>query len=131
MVTTKTGLVEKSLEDATVALIASDPGLRADLRELIIDATARYRHVIKFGAPDARLAAIKAIVPGLLRAMGRVEQSEEEAEARAAYEQIRAAEIPIFDPHAGATAEVEKPAKTPAAKKKGAGAGKGAGASIQ
>lgn len=119
MPTSKAGIVEKSLEDATVAIIATDPELRAELRNLIMDATKRYRHVVRWGQPDARLAAIKAIVPGLLRAMGRVEQSEEEAEARAAYEQIRAAEIPIFDPHAGAAVEVEaKKVKTPTAKRK-------------
>lgn len=95
MPTSRTGLVEKSIEDATVAMITSDPELRADLRELIRVATGRYMHVIKFGAPDARLAAIKAIVPGLLRAMGRVEQSEEEAEGRAAYERLLNAEIAI------------------------------------
>lgn len=95
MPTTKTGLVEKSLEDATVAIIATDPELRAELRGLIMDATKRYRHVVRWGQPDARLAAIKAIVPGLLRSMGRVEQSEEEAEARAAYERLLKAETAI------------------------------------
>jgi hypothetical protein len=85
-----------SIEDATVALINSDPDLRAALRELILDATARYKHVIRWGAPDARLAAIKAIVPGLLRAMGKVEQGEEEAKMRAAYDRIMQAEGRIF-----------------------------------
>lgn len=105
------GQVEKSLEDATVALINSDPDLRAELRALIKDATARYRHVIKFGAPDARLAAIKAIVPGLLRAMGRVEQSEEEAIGRAAYERLLNAETAAFS----ATLDTELPADLPPA----------------
>lgn len=95
MTTTRAGVVEKSLEDATVAIIASDPELRAELRGLIMDATKRYRHVVRWGQPDARLAAIKAIVPGLLRSMGRVEQSEEEAEARAAYERLLNAEIAV------------------------------------
>ncbi len=112
MPTTKTGLVEKSLEDATVAIIASDPELRAELRGLIMDATKRYRHVVRWGQPDARLAAIKAIVPGLLRSMGRVEQSEEEAEARAAYERLLNAETATFQP----AAEEELPQDMPPAK---------------
>ena len=80
--------LDLSLEEATVALINSDPELRDELRGLILDATRRYKHVIRWGAPDARLSAIKAIVPGLLRAMGRVEQSEQEAELRAAYDRL-------------------------------------------
>lgn len=79
---------ELSLEDATVAIINSDPELRDMIRELIRDAILRYRHVIRWGSPDARLAAIKAVVPGLLRAMGRVEQSEQEAELREVYERL-------------------------------------------
>jgi hypothetical protein len=98
MPTSKAGVIEKSMEDATVAIIASDPELRDELRGLISDATKRYRHVVRWGSPDARLAAIKAIVPGLLRAMGRVEQSEEEAEARAAYERLLKAEVAIHTP---------------------------------
>lgn len=77
-----------SLEDATVALINSDPELRAELRALIRDATARMRHTIAYGNAAARESVLKAIVPGMIKAMGRVEQSASEAELRAVYERI-------------------------------------------
>lgn len=82
---------EQSLEDATAALISADPDLREELRGLIRDAIARYRHTIRWGSPDARLSAIKAIIPGMIRAMGRVELSESDKQLREAYEEIRAA----------------------------------------
>lgn len=101
--------VDQSLEDATVALINSDPELRDELRELIKDALARYRHVIKWGQPDARLAAIKAIVPGLMRAMGRVEQSESDKQMRDAYDRLlNGAATPVAA--AGLPAPVPSPA---------------------
>lgn len=123
--TTKGKTSELSLEDATVALINSDPDLRAELRELIRDATARYRHVIRWGSPDARLAAIKAIVPGMLRAMGRVEQSEQEAEMRKAYERLLNPQVAILSHAPGdePTPELpdvpaDAPPKKPAARAK-------------
>lgn len=78
-----------SLEDATVALIQQEPELRAQLRTLLSTSIARFQHTIEFGAPDTRLAAMKAIVPGLIKAMGRVESSAGEAEQRAAYTRLR------------------------------------------
>jgi hypothetical protein len=77
-----------SLEDATVALLQQEPELRAQLRTLLSTAIARFQHTIEFGSPDARLTAMKAIVPGLIKSMGRVEQSAGEAEQRAAYERL-------------------------------------------
>lgn len=102
---------ELSLEDATVALINSDPDLRDELRDLIKDAIARYKHVIGYGAPADRLAAIKAIVPGLLRAMGRVEQSAQEAAMRAAYDRLLNGEAEIL----ARAPEDELPADAPPA----------------
>ena len=104
---TKRQADELSLEEATVALINSDPELREELRGLIRDATARYRHTIRWGSPDARLAAIKAIVPGLLRAMGRVEQSEQEAAMREAYERLAKPQVKILSHAPGEEPKIE------------------------
>lgn len=85
---TTDGKYEQSIEDATVALINSDPELRDMMRELIKDTITQFHKIIRWGAPDARLAAMKAIVPGLMRAMGRVEQSQSDKEMHLAYERL-------------------------------------------
>jgi len=86
--TTDAGL-EQTIEEATVALIQSDPELRSELRDLISTAVARFKHDLTWGAPEVRIRAQNAIVPGLLRNMGKVEQSEQDAEMAAAYERLR------------------------------------------
>lgn len=79
---------EHTLEEATAALIQSDPDLREDLRALIKEAISRYRHTIRWGQPDARLSAIKAIVPGMMRAMGKVELAESDRKMRLEYDAL-------------------------------------------
>lgn len=114
MTTDPGGKFEQTIEDATVALINSDPELRDELRGLISDATKRYRHTIRWGAPDARLSAIKAIVPGLLRAMGRVEQSESDKAMHEAYERLLPGGPPALSAPAAA-AVLPAPIATPTA----------------
>lgn len=88
MPTTSDAKLEQSMEDATVALINSDPELRDKLRVLTNEVVDKYLVVIRWGSPADRLAAMKAIVPGLLRAMGRVEQSESDKLMRDAYDRM-------------------------------------------
>jgi len=102
---------EETLEEATAKLIASDPELRDELRGLVREAIQRYRHTIRWGQPDARLSAIKAIVPGMMRAMGRVESTEADRQLRVEYDMLRAAFMP-------AKADTPKPAKAAKPKKK-------------
>lgn len=82
----------QSLEDATVALLQSEPDLRDQVRKMLTTAVARFQHTLEYGSPDARMTLLKATVPGLVKAMGKVEQSSGEAAMREAYDRIRRGE---------------------------------------
>lgn len=85
---TRADTAASSLEDATVALINSEPDLRDGLRKLIATTIARAQHQMEFGAPDTRTTLIKATIPNFVKAMGRVEAGANEAEMREALTRI-------------------------------------------
>jgi len=85
---TRADTAAASVEDATVALINSEPDLRDQLRRLISTTIARAQHQMEFGSPDTRTTLIKATIPNFVKAMGRVEASANEAEMREALERI-------------------------------------------
>lgn len=115
--------IANSLEDATAALIQSEPELRAQLRDLISSTIAAAKHQLLFGAPDTRTTLIKATMPGFVRAMGRVEQGADEAAVREALERLSAgvtADIQRAVERQAEQPPVPTPAKPAAARKKAA-----------
>jgi hypothetical protein len=80
-----------TLDDATVALIESDPEIRDAVREMVLLSTRQFAHTLKWGSPDARLSAMKAIVPGLMRGMARLEQTEDDKELAEEFARLRSA----------------------------------------
>jgi hypothetical protein len=72
------------------AVIAQDPELRNDLRSMIKDMIGVLRYQIRYGDDSTKISLAKTMVPQLLRSMQNVEQDEERAAERMAYERILA-----------------------------------------
>jgi hypothetical protein len=81
---------EVSLNDLAAAVIAQDPELRNDLRSMVKDMIGMLRYQIRYGDDSTKVSLARTMVPQLLRSMQNVEQDEERAEERKAYDRILA-----------------------------------------
>jgi hypothetical protein len=88
----------KQLADLAAATIASDPTIKREMSQLVREIIAHQRMVMRVGSPADKTALVKAVLPQMLGAMNTVQQDEQEAEERAAYDRLRAAlrgEVPV------------------------------------
>lgn len=80
-----------SVGDLAAAVVAQDPQLQNELKNLVTDIVGNMRYTMRHGDPAAKAALSKAVIPQLLSAISKVERDGARDEERAAYERMMAA----------------------------------------
>ena len=77
-----------SIGDLAAAVVANDDKIRDELKGLVSDMIRHMRHTMRHGDPSAKIALSKQVIPQLLTAINKVDQSESEREEREAYQRL-------------------------------------------